>query len=85
MTDIEIAHQAKKQNIEDVAQTLGIPKENLVLYGNDKAKIKNYQGNKKGKLILVILKKKIQKSKNGIFGNVMKLFKNVAFLMKLHC
>ncbi|MBR2247550.1 MAG: formate--tetrahydrofolate ligase [Bacilli bacterium] len=40
-------------DIIDVAKSLGINKENLVLYGNDKAKILSNGSNSNGKLILV--------------------------------
>ena len=41
MTDIEIANAIKKKDIVDVAKEIGIKKDNLILYGNDKAKIIN--------------------------------------------
>ena len=53
MTDIEIANSIKKKDIVDVAREIGIKKDNLILYGNDKAKIINYDDNRKGHLILV--------------------------------
>ena len=53
MTDIEIARKAKKENIIDVASKLGLSEDNLILYGNDKAKLDNIKGRSKGKLILV--------------------------------
>jgi len=53
MTDLEIARSAYKQDIVRVASKLDIPAENLICYGNDKAKIHNFCGKKKGKLILV--------------------------------
>ena len=53
MTDIEIANSIKKKDIVDVARDIGIKKDNLILYGNDKAKIINYDDNRKGHLILV--------------------------------
>lgn len=57
-TDIEIAREADKQPIQDIAAKLGIPNQHLVPYGHDKAKIsaeyiKSVAGNKMGKLILV--------------------------------
>jgi len=57
-TDIEIAREAKKQNIMEIGAKLGIPSESLLPYGHDKAKvsqefIKSLAGNKDGKLILV--------------------------------
>ena len=57
-TDLEIANNASKKHIKDVASSLNIPEEALVVYGNDKAKI-NYdfldscKDKKDGKLILV--------------------------------
>ncbi|MBX9451940.1 MAG: formate--tetrahydrofolate ligase [Mesorhizobium sp.] len=57
-SDIEIARAANKKPIMDVGAGLGIPAEHLLPYGHDKAKvsaeyIKQVQGNKDGKLILV--------------------------------
>ncbi|MDH5502019.1 MAG: formate--tetrahydrofolate ligase, partial [Gammaproteobacteria bacterium] len=40
-SDIEIAQAAKKLPITKIADQLGIPNENLIPYGHDKAKI-NY-------------------------------------------
>jgi formate--tetrahydrofolate ligase len=57
-TDLEIANDASKKHIKDVASSLNIPEEALIIYGNDKAKI-NYdfldscKDKKDGKLILV--------------------------------
>ena len=57
-TDLEIANNASKKHIKDVASSLNISEEALVVYGNDKAKI-NYdfldscKDKKDGKLILV--------------------------------
>ena len=57
-TDLEIANNASKKHIKDVASSLKIPEEALIVYGNDKAKI-NYdfldscKDKKNGKLILV--------------------------------
>ena len=54
MTDIEISRKSKKLNICDVAESIGIKKDDLILYGNYKAKIKKVKKSKKqGKLILV--------------------------------
>ena len=39
MTDIEIAHQTTIQKIETIAQKINLKKEDLELYGNNKAKI----------------------------------------------
>ncbi len=54
-SDIEISNNCKKENIKDVAKKIGIKEEDLILYGNYKAKIdyKKYKNNNKGKLILV--------------------------------
>ena len=57
-TDLEIANNAAKKHIKEVAASLNIPEEALIVYGNDKAKINyNYldscKKNKDGKLILV--------------------------------
>src|SRR5690554_3116696 len=57
-TDIEIARAAKKKPIMEIGGKLGIPSEHLLPYGHDKAKvsaeyIKQVQGNRDGKLILV--------------------------------
>ena len=57
-TDLEIANNASKKHIKDIASSLNIPEEALIEYGNDKAKI-NYdfldscKDKKDGKLILV--------------------------------
>ena len=57
-TDLEIANNAKKKHIKDVASSLNISEEALIVYGSDKAKI-NYnfldscKDKKDGKLILV--------------------------------
>ena len=54
MTDIDICNSCEKLDITDVASRVGIDKNDLILYGNLKAKIKNNFGNKKNsKLILV--------------------------------
>ena len=57
-SDIEIAREANKKQIQDVGARLDIPSEHLLPYGHDKAKIsaefiKSVQGNENGKLILV--------------------------------
>jgi formate--tetrahydrofolate ligase len=58
LTDLEIANQANKKHISDIAKQIDIPEEALIVYGNDKAKI-NYdfldkcKDKKDGKLILV--------------------------------
>ena len=57
-TDLEIANNASKKHIKDIASSLNIPEKALIVYGNDKAKI-NYdfldscKHKKDGKLILV--------------------------------
>ena len=53
MTDIEIARNCKKQNIKEVAKKLKLNEEDLILYGDDKAKIKKNIDGINGKLILV--------------------------------
>jgi formate--tetrahydrofolate ligase len=58
LTDIQIAQQAKMNNITDVAKKLGMTPDDLELYGKYKAKIsfdfiEKQKNNKKGKLILV--------------------------------
>ena len=54
MTDIEIAYNTKKENIYTIAKKLNI-ENNIIPYGNDKAKINFNKINtqEKGKLILV--------------------------------
>jgi len=57
-SDIEIAREANKKPIQEVGDKLGIPSEDLLPFGHDKAKvsenfIKSVQGNQDGKLILV--------------------------------
>ena len=58
LSDLEIANQANKKHINDIAKQIDVPKEALIVYGNDKAKI-NYdfldkcKDKKNGKLILV--------------------------------
>ena len=57
-SDIEIARAARKKPIMEVGEKLGIPHEQLLPYGHDKAKvsaeyIQSVKGNKSGKLILV--------------------------------
>ena len=55
MNDIEISRQCVKKNIYDVAKTLGLSAEDIIPYGEYKAKIKtnNVLSSSKGKLILV--------------------------------
>jgi formate--tetrahydrofolate ligase len=57
-SDIEIAREADKKQIQEIGMKLGIESKDLLPYGHDKAKvsqefINSVQGNKKGKLILV--------------------------------
>ena len=57
-SDIEIAREANKKPIQEVGDKLGIPSDDLLPFGHDKAKvsenfIKSVQGNQDGKLILV--------------------------------
>ncbi len=58
LSDIEIAQSVQLQPIEQIAQSLGVDREHVELYGNYKAKI-NYnifndlEGKKDGRLILV--------------------------------
>lgn len=57
-TDIEIAREASKLHIRDIAAKLDIPESELRQYGHDKAKlsqdfVNQVQGNADGKLILV--------------------------------
>lgn len=58
MTDIEIAQQAKLENIKDVAARLGMTEDDLEMYGKYKAKLsdeymESVKDNQDGKLILV--------------------------------
>ena len=58
LTDVEINKSAKLKNIEEIAQELGIEKDDIELYGKYKAKLspivyKKIQDRKNGKLILV--------------------------------
>lgn len=56
LLDIEIANSVVMKPIEEIAESIGIAKENLSLYGKYKAKINNIESlddNEDGKLILV--------------------------------
>ncbi len=53
MTDIEIARKCNKKDIVEIGNKLGLDPKDLVLYGNDKAKINDIENKKTGKLILV--------------------------------
>ena len=57
-SDIEIAREATKLPIKEVAKKLGIEEEELIPFGHDKAKvsdqfIRSVKNNQNGKLILV--------------------------------
>ena len=57
-TDLEIANAAHKKPIEEIASSLDIDSDNLIRYGNDKAKLSTKFVNSlskkdNGKLILV--------------------------------
>jgi len=57
-TDIQIAREANKKPIKDIGEKVGIPYEDLLPYGHDKAKvsqnfINSVQSKEDGKLILV--------------------------------
>ena len=57
-SDIEIAREAQKLPIKEVAKKLGIEDEELIPFGHDKAKvsdqfIRSVKNNQNGKLILV--------------------------------
>lgn len=53
MTDIEISRNSSKKHILEVAKKIGLSRDDLVLYGDYKAKIKSCPSNNNGKLILV--------------------------------
>ena len=54
LKDYEIAKQNKMENIESIAKKMNLSKEEIEMYGDYKAKIKNPLTQKqKGKLILV--------------------------------
>ena len=53
MTDIEISKKSQIKDIRKVAESLNIEQDDLILYGNNKAKIKLEKGTKNGKLVLV--------------------------------
>ena len=57
-TDLEIANNASKKHIKDIAESINIPENGLIVYGNDKAKISydhidSLNNKEDGKLILV--------------------------------
>lgn len=51
MTDIEIAHSTKMENIFDIAKKIGF--EDIEQYGKYKAKINSCNGKKQGKIVLI--------------------------------
>lgn len=53
LSDIEINQQARKQNIKTVAKNAGLTSEQIITYGDYKAKVKNITGKRKAKLVLV--------------------------------
>ena len=58
MSDIEIARKANKKTIQEVGEKLGIPGNDLLPFGHDKAKVSadfitSVEGNRNGHLILV--------------------------------
>lgn len=53
MVDIEIARSILPDDIKNVADKIGIDEDHLILYGNDKAKIRQIDAERKGKLVLV--------------------------------
>ncbi len=53
MSDIDIARECITRDIKDVALDMGIREDQLILYGNDKAKITSNGSLKNSKLILV--------------------------------
>ena len=57
-TDLEIANNASKKHIKDIAESINIPENELIVYGNDKAKISydyidSLKNKEDGRLILV--------------------------------
>ena len=53
MTDIDISRNSIKDNIKDIAKKIGLSEEQIILYGDYKAKINVPISKKSGKLILV--------------------------------
>lgn len=53
MEDIEIARNVLPDDIKNIADKVGIDEDHLILYGNDKAKVKEIHAERKGKLVLV--------------------------------
>ncbi len=53
MTDIEISRNSNKLPIEEVAKKLGLSREDIILYGDTKAKINITPKKSRGKLVLV--------------------------------
>ncbi len=52
MTDIEISRKAEKKDIKTICSNLGINDDEIIVYGNDKAKIDLKKVEAKGRLIL---------------------------------
>ena len=57
-SDLEIANAAHKKPIDEIAESIGIQKKDLIRFGDDKAKlthnlVKSLSKNDDGKLILV--------------------------------
>ena len=54
LKDIDIAHQTDLLDIREVAKKIGLSEKDIILYGNDKAKVKDVSASsKEGSLILV--------------------------------
>ena len=53
MSDIEIANSTSKLDIREIGKKIGLEEEQLIMYGMDKAKIKNINYKMNGNLILV--------------------------------
>lgn len=53
MTDYAIANSVSKKDISEIAKAYGLDKDDILLYGKDKAKVTDIKGTRKGKLILV--------------------------------
>ncbi len=53
MTDIEISRSSNKLHINEIGKMISLSSNDLVLYGDYKAKIKKRDGSSDGKLILV--------------------------------
>lgn len=55
MSDIEIARKTSKKDIREIAKKVGLCEEQLILYGSDKAKIRDINYNKKGEGNLILV------------------------------